>query len=62
VSNFIQIQFIDLGVLVVIFGPEVQPVAKSVLARPEVRLSTMFSQMHLDQILVDFWTIIFSDT
>jgi len=41
-SNFIQIQFIGLGVLVVIFGPEVQPVAEPVSVRPKVRLSTMF--------------------
>lgn len=41
-SNFIQIQFIGLGVLVVIFRPEVQPVAEPVSVRPKVRLSTMF--------------------
>lgn len=41
-SNFTQIQFIGLGVLVVIFEPEVQPVAKPVSARPQVRFSTMF--------------------
>lgn len=41
-SNFTQIQFIGLGVLLVIFEPEVQPVAKPVSARPQVRLSTMF--------------------
>lgn len=50
-SNFTQIQFIGLGVLVVIVEPEVQPVAKPVSARPQVCFSLCFSRC----IQIKFW-------